>query len=138
VRREKGDLITFDIDHYHYHDQRASQNSPEKGIFLWTALGYCCGMTDENPFEKDFLFTRVQKHNALQEQIRALDRFRNVMGDEDREAFDDLLQRADTHSSISYLAPRQTPFEHLLLTMMIEIHKETEKIKDEVKWKLMK
>ena len=92
-------------------------------------------MSDENPFENDFLFPRVQIHNALQEQIRALDRFRNEMGDEDREAFDDLLQQADKHSSISYLAPGQTPFEHLLLTMMIEIHKETEKLKDEIKWR---
>jgi len=95
---------------------------------------YCYGMSDENPFENDFLFPRVQKQNALQEHIRALDKFRNEMSDEDREAFDDLLQKTDTHSSISYLAPRQTPFEHLLLTMMIEIHKETEKIKDEVEW----
>jgi hypothetical protein len=93
-------------------------------------------MSDENPFENDFLFPRVQKHNALQEQIRALDRFRNEMNDEDKEAFDNLLQMTDTHSSISYLAPRQSPFEQLLLTMMIEIHKETEKLKDEVHWKL--
>ena len=93
-------------------------------------------MSDENPFENDFLFPRVQKQNVLQEQIRALDQFRNVMSDEDREAFDDLLQRTYAHFLISYLAPRQTPFEHLLLTMMIEIHKETEKIKDEVEWKL--
>jgi hypothetical protein len=93
-------------------------------------------MSDENPFENDFLFPRVQKHDALQEQIRALDRFRSEMSDEDREAFNDLLQRTDTHSSISYLAPRQSPFEQFLLTMMIEIHKETKKLKDKVRWKL--
>ena len=93
-------------------------------------------MSDENPFEDDFLFPRVQKQNALQEQIRALDRFRVVMSEEDRGVFDDLILQADKHSSISYLAPRQTPFEHLLLTKMIEIHKETEKLKDEVLRKL--
>jgi hypothetical protein len=107
-----------------------------KGMFLSTVVIYCCVMSEEDPFESDFLFPRVQKHNALHEQIRALDRFRNEMSDEDREAFDELLQRTDTYSSISYLAPRQTSFEHLLLTMMIEIHKETEKLKDEVHWKL--
>ena len=93
-------------------------------------------MSDENPFENDFIFPRVQKQNAFQEQIRALDQFRAVMSEEDKRAFDDLLQRSEKHSSISYLAPRQSPFEHLLLTMMIELHKETEKIKDEFRWKL--
>lgn len=107
-------------------------------MFYWATIGYCCAMSDENPFENDFLFPRVQKHNDFKDQIQALDQFRNVMSDEDREAFDDLLQRTDTHSSISYLAPRQTSFEYLLLTMMIEIHKETEKIKDEFEWKLKK
>jgi len=94
-------------------------------------------MSDENPFENDFLFPRVQKQNAFQEQIRALDRFRMVMSEEEQKAFDDILQRAEKHSSISYLAPRHSPFEQLLLTMMIEIHKEVEKLKDEVRWKLM-
>jgi hypothetical protein len=107
-------------------------------MFFSTTVVCSCDISDEKPFENDFLFPRVQKHNALQELIRALDRFRNVMSDEDREAFDDLLRRTDTHSSISYLALRQTPFEHLLLTMMIEIHKETEKIKGTVRWKLKK
>ena len=95
-------------------------------------------MSDDNPFENDFLFPRVQKQNALQEEIRALDLFRLVMTEDDQRVLDDLLQQTDKHSSISYLAPRQTPFEHLLLTMMIEIHKETEKLRDKVEWKLKK
>jgi hypothetical protein len=93
-------------------------------------------MSDENPFENDFLFPRVQKQNALQEQIGALDRLRMEMSKEDQKALDDLLQSTEKHSSISYLAPRQSPIEQLLLTMMIEIHKETKKLKDEVRWKL--
>lgn len=97
---------------------------------------YCYGMSNGNPFENDFLFPRVQKQNALQEQIRALDRFRMMMNEEDQRAFDDLLRQAEKHSSISYLAPGQTPFEQLLLTMMLELHKVTEKLKDEVQCKL--
>jgi hypothetical protein len=60
------------------------------------------------------------------------------MSEEDQRAFDNILQRADKHSSISYLAPKQTSFEQLLLTMMVEIHKETENLKGEVAWKLKK
>lgn len=80
--------------------------------------------------------SQESKKNVLQEQIRALDRFRNEMSDKDREAFDDFLHRTDTYSSISYLSPRQSPFEQPLQTIMIEIHKKTEKLKDEVRWKL--
>ena len=94
-------------------------------------------MSDENPFENDFLFPRVQKQNALQNQIRVLDQFRKVMSEEDQRVFDDLLQRSEKHTSISYLAPRQSSFEQLLLTIMIEVHKETEKLKDEIQRKLM-
>ena len=68
-------------------------------------------MSDDNPFENDFLFPRVQKQNVLKEQLRALDRFRMVMSEEERGAFDDIVQRAVKHALISYLAPRQTPFE---------------------------
>jgi hypothetical protein len=89
-------------------------------------------MSNENPFENDFLFPRVQKQDVFQEQIRALDQFRAVMSDDDREAFDNLIQRSDKHSSIYYLAPRQSLFEHLLLTVMIEVHKETGKLKDKI------
>ena len=105
-------------------------------MFFVEIIGYCCAMSDVNPFENDFLFSRVQKQSALQEQIRALDKLRAGMSKEDQKALDDLLQSTEKHSSISYLAPRQSPFEQLLLTMMIEIHKETEKLKDEVHWKL--
>jgi hypothetical protein len=112
------------------------QNSPKKGMFFMATKGYCCAMSDENPFENDFLFPRIQKQDAFQEQIRALDRFTAAMSDEDQEVLDDLIQRTEKHSSISYLAPRQSSFEKLLLTMMIGIHKETGKLKDEVHWKL--
>ena len=101
-------------------------------------IRYRCAMSDQNPFENDFLFPRVQKQNDLQEQIRALDQFRIMMNDEDQEAFNGFIHQTEKHSSISILAPRQSPFEHLLLTMMIEIHKETERIKDEIEWKLKK
>ena len=94
-------------------------------------------MSNGNPFKNDYLFPRVQKQNALQEQIQALEQFRMMMNEEDQRAFDDLIHRAEKHLSISYLAPGQTPFEQLLLTMMLELHKETEKLKDEVQWKLL-
>jgi hypothetical protein len=45
------------------------------------------------------------------------------MSGEDQSAFDGLLQQVEKHSSISYLAPRQSPFDQLLLTIMIEIQK---------------
>ena len=92
-------------------------------------------MPDENPFENDFLFPRIQKQNSIKDQIRALDRFRAAMSEEDKRSYDGLLQQVEKHSSISYLAPRQSPFEQLLLTMMIEVHKETERLKNEIRWK---
>ena len=81
-------------------------------------------------------FSFQESKNIMHSRNR-FDRFRNEMTNEDRVAFDDLLQKTDRHSSISYLATRQYPFEQLLLTMMIEVHKEAEKLKDEVRWKLM-
>jgi len=93
-------------------------------------------MSEQSPFENDFLFPRIQKQNALQEQIRALDSFRKLMSEEDQSVFDDLLKQVERHSSISYLAPRQSPYEHLLLTMMLEIHKETANLKDKVRCRL--
>ena len=97
---------------------------------------YGWSMSEDSPFENDFLFPRIQKHETLQEEIHALDRFRMKMSEEDQSAFDNLIQRSMAHASISYLSPRQSPFEHLLLTMMIELRKETVILKDEVKWKL--
>jgi hypothetical protein len=75
------------------------------------------------------------KHDALKNEIRSLERFRQEMSEADQEVFSNLIQLASNHASISYLAPRQSPFEQLALTMLLEIHKETQKIADDLKWK---
>ena len=58
-----------------------------------------------------------------------------AMSKEDKTAYDALLQRTVKHTSIFYLAPRQSPLK-LLLLMMIEMDKATEKLEGEDRWKL--
>jgi hypothetical protein len=92
-------------------------------------------MSAENPFENDFFFPRVQKKHALREQNQAHKRFRMMISKEEQRAFGDLLQRTNKRSPISYLPPRQTLFEYLRLVKTIEVHKEIETLRVEVRWK---
>jgi plasmid replication initiation protein len=60
---------------------------------------------------------------------RALIRFRRVLRRKDQQALDELMAAAKKHSPAAALVPHVTPLEILLLSMLIEEHKEVQRLR---------
>jgi len=80
---------------------------------------------DNNPaHNRFFIYPQVQKKDEIQAVIASMDAFRQALGETDQDLVGLLISYAETHSSQSHLLPHLTPFEFVLLTMLIEQQRE--------------
>ena len=80
---------------------------------------------DNTPSHNRFLiYPQVQKHDEIQTVIASMETFRQSLGEPDRDLIGILISYAEAHSSQSHLLPHLTPFEFVLLVMLIEQQRE--------------
>jgi hypothetical protein len=79
-----------------------------------------------------FMHPRVQRREELDHEIASLARFRRALRKEDQEVLDDLLARSQTHSPLASTTERLTPFEFLLLSMLLEQRKEIKRLQGQL------
>ena len=80
---------------------------------------------DNNPAHKRFfIYPQVQKKDEIQAVIASMETFRQSLAETDRDHVDNLISYVEEHSSRSHLLPHLTPFEFVLLTMLIEQQRE--------------
>ncbi|MGB2895770.1 MAG: hypothetical protein WBB65_06350 [Anaerolineales bacterium] len=85
---------------------------------------------DNNPsLKRFFIYPQVQKQEEIHTIIASMDAFRQSLGETDRDLVGILLSYADAHSSQSHLLPHLTPFEFVLLAIVIEQQRELAKQK---------
>ena len=75
-------------------------------------------------------YQREDTGGATSADMQALERFRRALRKGDQEALDDLLTRIVPHRSLAQLVPQLLPIEFHLLTMLLEQHKEINRLKD--------
>jgi hypothetical protein len=71
-----------------------------------------------------FIYPQVQKQDEIRTVIASVEAFRQSLGETDRNLVGILLAYADAHSSQSHLLPHLTPFEFVLLAIVIEQQRE--------------
>ena len=71
-----------------------------------------------------FIYPQVQKKDEIQAMIASMEAFRQSLGETDRDLVGILISYVEEHSSRSHLLPHLTPFEFVLLTMLIEQQRE--------------
>jgi len=71
-----------------------------------------------------FIYPQVQKKDEIQAMIASMETFRQSLGETDRDLVGTLISYVEEHSSRSHLLPHLTPFEFVLLTMLIEQQRE--------------
>ena len=71
-----------------------------------------------------FIYPQVQKQDEIHSVIASMESFRQSLGEIDRDIIDNLISYADVHSSQSHLLPHLTPFEFVLLAIVIEQQRE--------------
>ncbi len=96
--------------------------SPARGITKTRSITYHVGMDDF------FVLPQAQKFDEVKHEIASLQRFRRALRKEDQEVLDDLLDRARSHFALASTAERLTPFEFMLLSMVIEQRKEIKRL----------
>ena len=80
---------------------------------------------DNNPAHKRFfIYPQVQKKDEIQAMIASMETFRQSLGETDRDLVGILISYVEAHSSRSHLLPHLTPFEFVLLAMLIEQQRE--------------
>lgn len=80
---------------------------------------------DNNPAHKRFfIYPQVQKKDEIQTVIASMETFRQSLGEADRDLVGNLISYVEAHSSRSHLLPHLTPFEFVLLAMLIEQQRE--------------
>ena len=80
---------------------------------------------DNNPAHKRFfIYPQVQKKDEIQAMIASMETFRQSLGETDRDLVGILISYVEEHSSRSHLLPHLTPFEFVLLAMLIEQQRE--------------
>lgn len=79
-----------------------------------------------------FIHPQVQRHDELSHEITSLACFRRALRKEDQELLDDLLARSKSHSSLASTVAHLTPFEFLLLSMLLEQPKEVKALYSQV------
>jgi len=78
-----------------------------------------------------FVLPQAQRQDDVKHEIAGLARFRRALRKEDQDVLDDLLDRARSHFPLAAAAERLTPFEFILLTMLLEQRKEIERLKQQ-------
>ena len=80
---------------------------------------------DNNPAHKRFfIYPQVQKKDEIQTVIASIEAFRQSLGKTDQDLVGVLISYVEAHSSRSHLLPHLTPFEFVLLAMLIEQQRE--------------
>lgn len=80
---------------------------------------------DNNPAPNSFfIYPQVQKKDEIQTMIASMETFRQSLGETDRDLVGILISYVEEHSSRSHLLPHLTPFEFVLLAMLIEQQRE--------------
>ncbi len=80
---------------------------------------------DNNPAHKRFfIYPQVQKKDEIQAVITGMEAFRQSLGETDQDLVGILISYIEVHSSRSHLLPHLTPFEFVLLAMLIEQQRE--------------
>ena len=80
---------------------------------------------DNNPAHKRFfIYPQVQKKDEIQAVIASMETFRQSLGETDRDLVGNLISFVEEHSSRSHLLPHLTPFEFVLLAILIEQQRE--------------
>jgi hypothetical protein len=70
------------------------------------------------------------KDQIIPKELESYSRFRRVLRKPDQLALDDLFNAARQHANLAQYAPHALPFEIMLLTMLLEEHKEVRKFKE--------
>ena len=81
-------------------------------------------MDDTHTPNRFFIYPQVQKQDEIRTVIASMEAFRQSLGETNRDLVDVLISYAAAHSSQSYLLPHLTPFEFMLLAIMIEQQRE--------------
>ncbi|MEA1977138.1 MAG: hypothetical protein U9N80_04500 [Chloroflexota bacterium] len=81
-------------------------------------------MEDNPAHNRFFIYPQVQKKDEIQTVIASMETFRQSLGETDRDLVGILISYVEAHSSRSHLLPHLTPFEFVLLTMLIEQQRE--------------
>jgi hypothetical protein len=68
--------------------------------------------------------------NAFLQEQKSLQKFRRALRREDQRALDDLFASSKMHLAEAAFASHLLPFEVLLLSMLLEEHKEVMRLKD--------
>lgn len=76
--------------------------------------------------------TVLTYRNLLDEEISAWGAFKRALRREDREVFDGLLSRCREHASASSYAVHADPFEPMIISILIEMEKENQKVQSEL------
>jgi hypothetical protein len=80
---------------------------------------------DNNPANnRFFIYPQVQKQDEIQTVIASMEAFRQSLGETDQDLVGILISYVEAHSSQSHLLPHLTPFEFVLLAMLIEQQRE--------------
>lgn len=80
---------------------------------------------DNNPaHNRFFIYPQVQKADEIQTVIASMEAFRQSLGETDQDLVGILISYAEAHSLRSHLLPHLTPFEFVLLAMLIEQQRE--------------
>ena len=74
--------------------------------------------------------TPTPKNQIIPQELESYSRFRRVLRKADQLVLDDLFNAARQHSDLAQYAPHALPFEIMLLTMLLEEHKEVRKLND--------
>ena len=70
------------------------------------------------------------KNQIIPQELESYSRFRRVLRKADQLVLDDLFNAARQHSDLAQYAPHALPFEIMLLTMLLEEHKQVRKLND--------
>lgn len=80
---------------------------------------------DNNPAHKRFfIYPQVQKQDDIQTVIASVEAFRQSLGETDGDLVGILISHIEVHRSQSHLLPHFSPFEFVLLAMLIEQQRE--------------
>lgn len=77
-------------------------------------------MSEENALDRFFFYPRISKHDEVKQELLQLEDFKSELQLEGRAAYIDLVRHSEKFHGLAALHPRLTPFEHLLLSMLIE------------------
>jgi hypothetical protein len=70
------------------------------------------------------------KNQIIPQELESYSRFRRVLRKPDQLVLDDLFNAARQHADIAQYAPHALPFEIMLLTMLLEEHKELRRLNE--------